>query len=606
MKVICRLILRSTEDKTALLEPVANGFGDLFTPEQIFHIFGDEGNVFCPNEAKSLKFNSFYSVEIKPSDFENKRIYPFAASQDAIRKAIKVSDPRKKYLINHPESSSGFSQNDYVNAARRDEEWKKFQDQLRAKSNLSIHLVCPGQIGRGVKTTIDHAFGDPSLERQKYVHLGANGIISGFLQIPTIDYFFGPDASPNKFSILSRICDGSPESQKILARIGDIDAIVFWELNYIDPKVFEALDFTCRIARSNTSFFGGIRVIAVTGAFEFCAEKLNNHQQKQKKSGVSSTPGRAVSVVQLGLESDSAQDTFRIVVNSRNEQLLVKENELTTVYSSPNWEDGNFKQISISSVHTIQNRFFKALEDFNHPYDKGLQNLRDSATDEKTGVQHALEVVATHKQALQINVEKVGQLRTPPFYFWTKYVSEPIEPASQNGESSLKAVEFEDFRFPIESMIQLKVGCRVMFTADDLNQPAKYRKGDLGVVVDINTKLAELRVQLDTDPEEDADEDQEANRQRHPIPVKMHQFVEQSWGPSDPRKLVVRKASNFPVTLGYAISLAKSYGLSFKKISIQPQVLATKEEILTAISRARSLDGVLVVKKRTKIERGAS
>jgi len=605
VKIICRLIKRSDEANSALLDPVANGFGDLFSPEQIFHIFGEEGTVFCPAGVTNLFFNLFYLIEIKPSNLPNRNVYPFIATAESIRNPIKVEDPRKKFIKSIQENSSKKADIRSEFYAQREEEWLRLSELMRSKSNILINSLPDKEVRQLLRFQIDQSLTELTSENKlNYLNIGANGIIANQLGIPTLDYFFPIDQASSKNQIIAKILDGSAASKKILDRISALDTVVLWELNYLECHVFEALDFICRITRNVPTFYGGVRVIGICSYFEACPEKSINNATNSKQLRQPHNE-RAVSLVSLSGDGSGAQETFKIVVNARNEHVLVKEQAATSIFASPNWDDGNFKSISLGMFHSENIIFSELLDEFSHPLNKALEDLKESALEEKLVFDQGIEIVATHKEALKINHERVALLSTPAFYFWTKYITEPLDSVGGKNQPGLKAIEFEDFCFPIESMIQLKVGCKVMFTADDPSDLRRYSKGDLAIILDINGKNGEIKVNKLAMKDAALHPHEKAEPLDSEFFISTYQFVETGWKESESHNPAVRKATNFPVTLGYAVSIAKSYGMKFERIRIQADGFAKKSELVTALSRAKNFDHIIFVKKRTKLSRGA-
>ena len=144
------------------------------------------------------------------------------------------------------------------------------------------------------------------------------------------------------------------------------------------------------------------------------------------------------------------------------------------------------------------------------------------------------------------------------------------------------AGKFDDKKLPVELNLRLKVGAQVMFTRND--QQKRWANGTLAKVVKLTKD--EIYVRLD-------------NGETHAVPCA-------SWDPvsyeydRELRKLkkeVTGTFTQYPLKLAWAITVHKSQGMTFDKMSLDlSRGLFADGQLYVALSRVRSLEGLFLSK----------
>lgn len=144
------------------------------------------------------------------------------------------------------------------------------------------------------------------------------------------------------------------------------------------------------------------------------------------------------------------------------------------------------------------------------------------------------------------------------------------------------AGKFDDQKFPVELNLRLKLGAQVMFTRND--QQKRWANGTLAKVVKLTKD--EIHVRLD-------------NGETHAVPCASWDSVSYEYD-RELRKLkkeVTGTFTQYPLKLAWAITVHKSQGMTFDKMSLDlSRGLFADGQLYVALSRVRSLEGLFLSK----------
>lgn len=142
---------------------------------------------------------------------------------------------------------------------------------------------------------------------------------------------------------------------------------------------------------------------------------------------------------------------------------------------------------------------------------------------------------------------------------------------------------FDEKKLPVDLHLRLKVGAQVMFTRNDAQK--RWANGTLAKVV--NLKKNEILVEL-------------GNGDTCTVPCALWESVSYEYD-QEARKLkkeVTGSFTQFPLKLAWAITIHKSQGMTFNKMSLDlSHGLFAGGQLYVALSRVRSLAGLYLSKE---------
>lgn len=145
------------------------------------------------------------------------------------------------------------------------------------------------------------------------------------------------------------------------------------------------------------------------------------------------------------------------------------------------------------------------------------------------------------------------------------------------------AGKFDEKKLPVELNLHLKVGAQVMFTRND--QQRRWANGTLAKVVSL--KDDEIQVALN-------------NGNTYVVPCVSWDSISYEYD-RDSRKLkknITGTFTQYPLKLAWAITVHKSQGMTFDKMSLDlSRGFFASGQLYVALSRVRTLDGLFLSKK---------
>jgi len=141
---------------------------------------------------------------------------------------------------------------------------------------------------------------------------------------------------------------------------------------------------------------------------------------------------------------------------------------------------------------------------------------------------------------------------------------------------------FEEKRYPVDQTLRLKVGAQVMFARNDSQK--RWANGTIGKVVKLSNN--EITVEL-------------KNGKQYVVPCCSWDSVSFEYDRMSRKiqKEVIGTFTQFPLRLAWAITVHKSQGMTFDKLSIDlSRGMFAAGQLYVALSRVKTLDGLYLSK----------
>lgn len=406
------------------------------------------------------------------------------------------------------------------------------------QTNRNIFLT--GKAGTG-KTTLLHKIINTCYKNTVVVAptgiaaLNAGGVtIHSMFQLPFASFLPTLSNPPivneflrfeNRFSLRKHLQMHKNKQQVIR----NMELLIVDEVSMLRADVLDAMDYMLQFIRKDKRPFGGVQVL-------FIGDLL------QLPPVVKQEEWEVLKHYYKGMYF------FQSEVITQNPLLYV---ELETIYRQT---DKLF--ISILN-HLRENQLtsedIKQLERYVQP-DFPKKHLKDYIT------------LTTHNaKADAMNQREMSKLSSPLFSYEADIVD-----------------DFPEYLYPIEKVIQLKEGARVMFIKNDISGEHLFFNGKMGTVVSLSE--GEINVKLDGGRVINV-ERYEWENVRYKLNETTKDIEEERLG----------SFTQYPLRLAWAITIHKSQGLTFEKAILDLASVFASGQAYVAFSRLRSLDGLVLL-----------
>ena len=311
--------------------------------------------------------------------------------------------------------------------------------------------------------------------------------------------------------------------------IRNMELLIVDEVSMLRADVLDAMDYMLQFIRKDKRPFGGVQVL-------FIGDLL------QLPPVVKQEEWEVLKHYYKGMYF------FQSEVITQNPLLYV---ELETIYRQT---DKLFISILILlRENQLTSEDIKQLERYVQP-DFPKKHLRDYIA------------LTTHNaNADAMNQREMSKLSSPLFSYEADIVD-----------------DFPEYLYPIEKVIQLKEGARVMFIKNDISGEHLFFNGKMGTVVSLSE--GEITVKLDGGRVINV-ERYEWENVRYKLNETTKDIEEERLG----------SFTQYPLRLAWAITIHKSQGLTFEKAILDLASVFASGQAYVAFSRLRSLDGLILL-----------
>lgn len=313
--------------------------------------------------------------------------------------------------------------------------------------------------------------------------------------------------------------------------IRNLELLVIDEVSMLRPDVLDAIDFVMQSVRKSTQPFGGVQVLLIGDLWQLPPViKPEEWQQLQKYY--------------------QGMYFFHAKVMQQNPPLYV---ELDKIYRQ---DDATF----ISILNNLRNNLITATDVavLNKYVNPQFDIKKNSGT----------IVVTTHNaKADAINVEALEGLKNESVFYKPDIVE-----------------DFPEKMYPLESVLELKIGAQVMFIKNDPTIEKKYYNGKIGIVKSLSSQ--EILVEFPED-------NKVIEVDKYIWENKIYQVDANT---SEVEERVIGTFSQYPLKLAWAITVHKSQGLTFDKAVLDVARVFAPGQAYVALSRLRSLQGLTLLR----------
>jgi len=334
----------------------------------------------------------------------------------------------------------------------------------------------------------------------------------------------------------------NPEDIKVpkskVSIIQNLDLLIADEVSMVSSALVDAMDIALKQTKNNNKPFGGIPILFVGDLFQL-PPIVENEEIRKYFSGAEE---------RYDSEFFFSADIFKKVSAEPLELQIVRRQD-------QNANENNKRLVdALNSIRTGKDNIFEQIEFLNKKCFKEKQ---------EDSFENAITLVPSKAKAKSVNKDNI----------------ESIIAKSRMYKGRLKNLTSEDIkRFQAPDELELKVGAQVVFVNN--NKPG-WMNGDLGTVTAMHDNVIEVKIHKagyvrDVGRSEFGKYRYRYNKDKQKIEVEL-----------------VGKFIQFPLALGWAITIHKSQGMTLEKAIIDIDGNAFAEgQTYVALSRVKSIEGL--------------
>jgi DNA-binding CsgD family transcriptional regulator len=414
-----------------------------------------------------------------------------------------------------------------------------FAEKFINQTNYPIFLT--GKAGTGKTTFLRHIV--ESTHKQTVIvaptgiaALNAGGVtIHSFFQLPFAGFI--PDFN-EEFHVEGSV---KMESKKSLVRhfnmnkqrkqlIQSMELLIIDEVSMLRADLLDAIDWSLRNVRGNNEPYGGVQVMFIGDLFQ-----LPPVVKPQEWS--------ILHKYYAGIHFFNA-----LVIHEKPPMYI----ELSKIYRQQN-------ESFIRVLNNLRNN--RLTEE-----DVALMNAHVQEDFDPTKEEGYITLTTHNAKADKMNAEALSAIKGKSYEFKAEITD-----------------EFPPYSFPLDEILELKIGAQVMFIKNDLSPDKKFYNGKMAIVSKLDKD--EIEVEFIED--------------KKVITVERYEWenIKYTTNPStgEIEEEILGTFVQFPLKLAWAITVHKSQGLTFDKAVLEVSSVFAPGQAYVALSRLRSLEGLVLL-----------
>ena len=407
-------------------------------------------------------------------------------------------------------------------------------------NNTRRHVFLTGKAGTGKTTFLREVFNSTHKKCVVAAPTGVAAINAGgvtlhsLLQLPFGSFIPSNDLSDmqgisTKISTPASIVKEQHMSKRKLILLREIELLIIDEVSMLRADLLDAIDFVLRFARRSKEPFGGLQILFIGDLLQL-PPVVKDHEWQILSRWYNSP---------YFFEAKALKDNPPVYIELEK---IFRQSDPEFIGILNNFRYNRPTQIDLD----LLNATCKKLPE--------VENRNDYI------------FITTHNRIVDDrNSEELSKLKNDLYTY-----SAEIEG------------DFPEHLYPVEYVLQLKEGARVMFIKNDYSGNQLYFNGKLGTVLNLDEN--EIEVEFDDDSENVMVEKYTWENKTYSVNTETGEITEQVTG----------AFRHYPLRLAWAVTVHKSQGLTFPRAILDLSGAFAPGQIYVALSRLQTLEGLVL------------
>ncbi len=317
----------------------------------------------------------------------------------------------------------------------------------------------------------------------------------------------------------------------------DLDLLIIDEVSMLRADVLDAIDYRLRqVKRNYNQSFGGVQVLMIGDLYQLPP-----------------------------------------IVKDDEWNLLREYYRSAWFFDAKALEQGGFVYIEFEKIFRQQDdRFIRILNHLRNNVataeDIEELNAHYQPEEERAKLEDVITLTTHNYRADEMNRNALAAIEKPAFTYAASVQD-----------------DFPNSMFPVEDVLELKVGAQIMFIKNDAAE-GRYFNGKLATVTDLTDE--KVTVKMSGDKGSYVLKKETWENRKYTIDKETKELEEE----------IIGSFMQYPIKLAWAITVHKSQGLTFERAIVDVGKAFAAGQVYVALSRLRSIDGLIL---GTRIHQGA-